>query len=95
MSGVTSVSTVGSSMPSRTFPPHATVAPPATASSIHDATRSRVAGRDERRHVGGVVERIADHERLDERDELAEQRWPRSTRARTPAASRCTTARRG
>ena len=40
MSGVVSVSTVGSSMPSRTFPPHATVAPSATASSIHDVTRS-------------------------------------------------------
>src|SRR5262245_6593231 len=42
MSGVTSVSNVGTSTPSSpTWPPTATLAPSATASSTHDVTRSR------------------------------------------------------
>ena len=50
-------------------PPVATLAPPAT--RLVDPRRHPVAlaGRDERRHVGGLVERVADDERCDPLDQ--------------------------
>ncbi len=66
MSGLALAMTVGRSTPSSsTAPPVSTFAPPASASvdPRHDAVASRCG--DQRRHVGRLVERIADHERVD------------------------------
>ena len=52
----------------------ATTAPPSTASSIHDDTRSVSERGDQRRHVGGLVERVADDELLDLGDERVGER---------------------
>ncbi len=73
MSGRTSVRTVGASTPSRTSPPHTTAH--ARRGRFGDPLPDPLAlrTRDQRRDVRGIVERIADDERVDERDELVEE----------------------
>ena len=66
MSGLALVMTVGRSTPSSSSaPPVSTLAPAASASATHDTTRSRLVPGDERRHVGGLVERVADDQGVD------------------------------
>ena len=65
-----SSSTVGCSVVSdRRPPPVASVAPPATASSTHSATRSTSRGRISGPDLGVLQHGIADPQRLDARDE--------------------------
>ena len=71
MSGATSTSSVGASTPSApTVPPAAIPAPASTASRTHATTRSRFWRGDELGHLGRLILRVADHQRIDQRRQV-------------------------